>query len=542
MDHGVTTHQAADAEAIGSPPATSRRGSRRRERARWLDKVGAWPLFIVLACQTALSLRLLHADSAFQDEAAYLWAGHLELAHLLHGAPVPPLSAYFSGAPVIYPPLGAIADGIGGLADARILSLAFLLGATALLWSVASQLYGRRAALFAAALFAAVGPTLHLGTFATYDSMAMFLLALAAWCMVSAGRRPTATGWMIAGGVALALANATAYWTGLFDPVVILLAFLITPPQVGWKEAGKRSLVSLTVVLVLVAGGLLIGGSSYITGIEHTTLLRVGGTDSAVTILAHAFAWTGVVAVIALAGTVIGWVEQPRGARAWLLTLLTAAALLVPLEQASIQTIASLNKHVVAGAWFAAIAAGYAIDRFIASAVPGRMMAITYAACVLALVFPMDIAAHQSLALGTAWPNSSSFLAIIRPAIQHTGGRLLVEDPSVAEYYLPAGSQWKRWSSTRNIVLPSGASTGGPSTAAGVTGAGNAGVYAVFIQEGYFSLVALNFSDTTALDHRINADLLQNHHYHIIDVLPYGPGPLGPTPGTYVIWRYEQRG
>ncbi len=38
----------------------------------------------------------------------------------------------------------------------------------------------------------------------------------------------------------------------------------------------------------------------------------------------------------------------------------------------------------------------------------------------------------------------------------HGTGHLLVEDPSVARYYLPAGRQWQRWSSTRNIVLPSG--------------------------------------------------------------------------------------
>ena len=59
-----------------------------------------------------------------------------------------------------------------------------------------------------------------------------------------------------------------------------------------------------------------------------------------------------------------------------------------------------------------------------------------------------------------------------------------------------------RWSSTRNIVGPSGAPTGGPSDAAGVVGAGNADTFATYIQEGYFSLVALNFADTTSLDQR----------------------------------------
>ena len=62
------------------------------------------------SCRRLLSLRLVRADTAFQDEALYLWAGHLEWAHWLHGTAVPPFPYYFSGAPVIYPPLGALAD------------------------------------------------------------------------------------------------------------------------------------------------------------------------------------------------------------------------------------------------------------------------------------------------------------------------------------------------------------------------------------------------------------------------------------------------
>ncbi len=82
-------------------------------------------------------MRLLGADTAYADEATYLWAGHLEWAHWLHGTAIPPFPAYFSGAPVLYPPLGALADSVGGLAGARVLSLVFMLGATALLstWS-----------------------------------------------------------------------------------------------------------------------------------------------------------------------------------------------------------------------------------------------------------------------------------------------------------------------------------------------------------------------------------------------------------------------
>ena len=113
-----------------------RPGPRRRTAAReraW----SSWLLLVVLAVQAALSLRLVRADTAFDDEAMSLWAGHLEWAHWLHGTPIPPFPKYFSGAPVIYPPLGALADSLGGLAAARVLSLLFMLGATALLWGTA---------------------------------------------------------------------------------------------------------------------------------------------------------------------------------------------------------------------------------------------------------------------------------------------------------------------------------------------------------------------------------------------------------------------
>jgi hypothetical protein len=157
---------------------------------------------------------------------------------------------------------------------------------------------------------------------------------------------------------------------------------------------------------------------------------------------------------------------------------------------------------------------------------------------VLALVFPLSLGIDQSHVFSTSWPNSSSFIAIFRPLADRSTGRLLVEDPSIAEYYLAAGSQWQRWSSTRNIVLPSGTSSGGPSKSAGVVGAGNAGTFDLYIERHYFSLVALNNADTTSLDLRIDADL-RRWNYHVIQVIPYGieVPPIGK--GTYVIWRYE---
>jgi Dolichyl-phosphate-mannose-protein mannosyltransferase len=555
MEHGTTTRQASEASgtvpsstepsdaepsgtsALDTAPVAPAEGTRPEKRVLGRHAPSWWPLVAVLIVQAALSLRLVGADTAFEDEATYLWAGHLEWANWLHGAPIPPFAAYFSGAPVVYPPIGALADSVGGLTAARILSLAFMLGATALLWGAAVRLYGRLAAFFAAALFAVCGPTLHLGSFATYDAMAVFLIALAAWCVIRAGDSGDVTGRMVAAGAVLALANVTAYSSVLFDPIVILIALLRAFPKPGGKTAARRIAILLVVLITLLLVGVLIGGSSYLGGFDRTTLLRAPGAASWLTVLRDSLSWTGVITVLAVCGIVISLMTRQGRTRTWLLVVLTIAAILGPLEQARLHTAASLDKHVGLGAWFAAIAAGYAVDWFIAAAPAGRNRTLTCGACVLALAFPISLGASQSWAFSTSWPNSAGFTAILSPLVDHSHGRLLVEDPTVAEYYLPAGSQWQRWSSTRNIVLPSGASTGGPTQKAGVVGPGDAGTFAMYIREGYFSLIALNFADTTALDHSIAADIKHDHNYRKVEIVPFGEGPRGPAPGTYLIYE-----
>jgi len=542
MEDGIAAPRSAEVDTVDISGATARRsGSHREIKERRWPMPGALPLLAVLAVQAALSARLLNVDTAFQDEAEYLWAGHREIANLLHGTPVPPFPAYFSGAPVLYPSFGALIDSFGGLAGARLLSLIFMLGATALVWATAGQLFGRRAAFFAAALFAALGPTQHLGAFATYDAPSVFLVALASWCVVRAGVRRDATAWMVVAGIVLALANATAYSTTVLDPVVILMAWLTAIPRPGGRPAVTRALVLLTVVAVLLGAGLLIGGSYYQAGVSQTTLNRVPGGASAITVLQDAGLWTGLVALLAMAGIIISLISRQHPARTWLLVVMTCGVVLGPLEQAHLHTAASLNKHIGLGAWFAAIAAGYAVDKLISAAAPGTSQAVTCGACVAALVFPYALGAQQARTFSTDWPNAGSFIAILRPLVNHGTGRLLVEDPSIAEYYLTtAGSQWQRWSSTRNIYKPGGISTGGPTKSAGVVGPGDWGEFAAYILNGYFSLVALNYTDTTSLDHKIGNALKRDPHYHIVRVVPYGFQPDGVTPGTYVIWQYRR--
>jgi 4-amino-4-deoxy-L-arabinose transferase-like glycosyltransferase len=364
------------------------------------------PLAGVLAVQAVLSLRLLRADTAFQGEAASLWAGHLKWAHWLHGAPIPAFPKFFSGTPVLYPPLGAAADSVGGLAGARALSLVFMLGATVILWATAGRLFGRGAAFFAAALFATLGPVLHLGAFATYDALAVFLVAVASWCLVRAPGRGHAAGWMAGAGVALALASAVAYATVVFDLFVAALALLTAIGSGGVLVAARRAAMVLIMAVGLLAAGLLAGGGSYLGGFARTTLARVPGSATPVTVLDDSWRWAGLLIVLAVGGIIASAASRQPVVRTWLLVVLSAAAVAGPLNQARLHTAAMLDKHLGLGAWFAAIAAGYGVHQFIAAAPAARTRALTCGACVMALAFPAQIGASQSKALSVSWPKA----------------------------------------------------------------------------------------------------------------------------------------
>jgi Dolichyl-phosphate-mannose-protein mannosyltransferase len=527
MDRSPVPPQPISA-APTSPSSTGRRQtpapttSRKRYSLSHLPTV--LPLIAILTVQATLSARLIKGFTAFNDEALYIWAGRVEWSHWIHGTPVPLFQTYFSGAPVIYPPLGAIANDIGGLAGARILSLCFMLGATALLWGTASRLYNRWAAGFAAAFWAVLGPTQHLGAYATYDAMALFLVAVAAWCATGRREQEDATGWILAAAGALALANATKYASAIFDPVIIALAIASAWPRPGGKIALRRGTLLTACTTGALALMIRLGGPLYLRGIEQTTLSRTANTSPAITVLSQSWVWVGAVAVAAAVAVILCW----RRPNILLTALLASAVLLVPIEQARIHTTTSLNKHVDFGAWFAAIAAGYAIQRI--QAWPRSLVARVGCVCGSVICFFAACQAGTFQArnmLFGYWPNESRLIAALRPLT--TGhGSFLSEGQYIPVYYL-RNTSWQDWSNTRSVRTPGGGVISVP-----VGAEGDPAVYRTLISEHYFSVVLLTFTDTVTLDNDISKDLHSTRGYHIADIIPFGP----TRHGNYTIWVY----
>jgi hypothetical protein len=443
-----------------------------------------WPLLAVLAVQAALSASLVRARTAFGDEALYLSAGHLEWSHWLHGAPIPVYQTWFSGGPVIYPPIEAIADSLGGLVAARLLSLVFMLGATSFVWGAATRLLDdQRVSFFAAALFAALAPTLHLGSFATYDAPALLLLAMATWCAAGVRSGQHAIRRITVAGILLALANATKYATVLYDPTVLGVTLLSSWPDTGWKVALRRAALLAGTAAAILAVLLALGGPGYLTGIRVTTTGRAHGTDTASLVFADAWSWTAVVLVPAVIAAVVG-VVQRRWPQALLLAVLALSALLAPADQARIQTATSLNKHVDFGAWFAAIAAGYLLSNL------SRKPVVL--AVLLTALIPVTSAGTAQADAMLDWPDVTGLVKVVRPMTAH-GGHFLVETTDVLLYYLP-GTTWRQWSNTQNDKLA---------------------YYQQAIARHYFSVVILSFNQTPSTDYAIALDMATARGYQL---------------------------
>ena len=441
-------------------------------------------LLAILAVQAVLSLRLMWSNTAFQDEALYLWAGRMEWAHWLHGAPIPELVTWFSGSPAIYPPVGALAASIGGLAGARALSLVFMLATTTFLWGTATTLFGRRAAFFATALFAVLANTQFLGALATYDAMAIMLIAFSTWVAVVSVSRDRWVQLVLlatsAGG--LALADATKYAATLFDPVVLAVVVLAAWQLRGWRASVHAALILSGALLASIAGGVLFAGAAYWQGITATTLDRPAASASTSVILEQSFVWTSLVMVLAALGIVLAR-REGRAVRALVVTLFLAA-LLVPAEQVHVHTTVSLHKHVDYGAWFAVIAAGYAMAR-----VSRLDKGIGWAPVMLLpiIAFTVSSSLGQASELFQGWPNAAPLMSALRPVLEQDHGPVLAEGdeyPVILDYLgneVPFGRLWSTYQFTytdpqsdRRIGMPAS--------------------FADAIKHAYFGVIALDYA------------------------------------------------
>ncbi|MYW45766.1 glycosyltransferase family 39 protein [Streptomyces sp. SID161] len=490
-------------------------------RRAWVSRA---VLLFVLTVQAVLSLRL--ANTAFQDEALYLAAGHAELRHLLHGTPLPvDYAAYFSGSPQLYPVLAAAVDSRFGLTGARLTSLAFMLGTTALLYSFTRRLFNERAALAGAALFAVVQSTVVMGYFATYDAAAVFLLAMATWIVVRTDRAPVAAV-LLAAPVAV-LAVGVKYAAGLYLPTIVVLTLLT-----GWPHKGGKAFVRM--LLLALGIGALLGAGVYATdllaGVRQTTTDRAHGADSTAFLLQRSAEWGGLMFLTAVGGAV-SYVRRSRmnespaaqrlgsPGRRWRFLLglvLCGTALLAPAYQVHLGTVVSLFKHVGFGLLFAAPMAGVGVTRLIGAHFRYPQLGIMLWTATLCLGI------SQADWRYGVWPDSTKMIQVVDSHVDRKG-HYLASTPEVPVYYLRDKTSHRQWQGVFALEYTDR------------KGARHSGddAYRAALRDGEYDLIVLDGLTNPRVDAVIADAVEGNRHYRLLADLPFRNSS---GTGHYRIW------
>ena len=465
-------------------------------------------LVAILALQAGLAIRL--KNTAFQDEALYIYAGHQQIDHVLHGVALyDNYNTYFSGAPWFYPPIAGLLDSIGGLELVRLFSLACMLATTLAVAGVARHLFGRAAALPSALVFALAGPVLFLSHFATFDALSLALLAGATLVAVSPRQRCFLPS--VAIGGLLAFAFLAKYVALLFVPSIIAVALLCVTGS-GWRVRARLTALAGVVAGSAVPLGLatVLTSGHFIKGFFFSTASRnVTNPVSAGQLLDHASGWLAPTLAVAVAGAIIAMARRQRVG-----VLLLATGLLPVLSQTISHELTSLDKHIAFGIFFLAPLGGLAVSTALDADRRRRAVGATFVAVALGAVVYAGVGAGTARALYGDWSDSSRFVEVLRTQVRPASGRYLVEESEVPRYSLRRTIGGWQWTGTYYFQYK---------TRSGrlLTGVD---AYRAALRDRYFDLVALRFGPTAPLDWQLKRELDDPQLYRLIARVPLGPG------------------
>ena len=443
-DHAVTTVPAPAGATAGSArggAATSPSRPPNPARRRLTEHL---PLAAVLLVQAVASLRL--SNSAFQDEALYLYYGHWMIDHWLHGAEMySNPSAWFTGAPQLYPVLAALLDGVGGLELARLFSTLCLLSATVAVYWTATTLFGRpgqvRVGTFAALVFAISGSVLVLSHFATFDapSYAAVAWALAVGVWVARGDRERSRWWAVLVGGLLALSVLLKYASAIDAPFVLLAVAASTLGSTSgrWRGLGT-SLVAGSTALAVLALSAATWARPLVEGVVSSTIQRQSlAPEPAAQLLGRVVDASGPTLALGVLGGVVLLRRQPvLGA---VLLLGTVAA---PLYQVHLGESVSIHKTAVLGMVFGAPLAGR-----LCAALVSRWWGPVLATPVLLGAFLHGASASERIY--TSWPDTAPLAQALMPIVESTPGiRIAGDNLEPLQYALREQTQPWQWVST----------------------------------------------------------------------------------------------
>jgi hypothetical protein len=203
--------------------------------------------------------------------------------------------------------------------------------------------------------------------------------------------------------------------------------------------------------------------------------------------------------------------------------------LLVPVYEAHLGTAWSLDKHMSAGTWFLALAAGYAASRIPR---PATKPVVAAVAGLALFAYPAITGLWLARSTFHTWANTASLVRTLRPIMAGSGTRLLTNDNQVLSYYLPAG-------------LTAGRIVGVASTSTAGIAAGSFTAASIDLTNGSVSTQNPASADAEMLQltagnsvlHSIVGELERSSLYRLTAILPYSTSNPSESQGVVVVWR-----
>ncbi len=480
-----------------------------------------WSLPLILAFQALLSWTLLQ-NTAFQDEALYIYAGRQIWQHWLGRLPLlDNYSEYFSGYPYVYPIIGGALDMLGGLELARFFSLVCMLIVTACGYYVTKKLFNQKSAVFASIFFVCQGPVLFLSRLATFDPLCLCLLAVGTALAVNAGlaQRP----WR-ALGIApfLVLAFGAKYAALLFIPSVLAILALCTLLRWGWMSMlvrGTLGVLFLAVVGTLAAIIVVHFDPDVLHALAATTINRTAIlTATRLGLAEHVVEMVGLSFAVGLLGLVLA-----RKKHLLIAFLFFGSALLIPAYHIYKAEVISLDKHLGYSMFFLMPVAGYALaslSGFRRAFSPGRSWLAGVAVCLMLFL----VGTGEAQNMYSSWPGTTAVVYAFKTQVRPASGRYLAEQFEVSRYYLQDDTYNWQWTGLDFFEY---------TDKQGHYYFGD-DAYVKAINDGYFDLIQLNYGFNAQTAVLITQAMNQSKKYQLIDKIPYQDS-FGT--GYFWIWR-----
>jgi len=481
----------------------------------------SWPLILILAMQAAISIIMLH-NTAFQDEALYLYAGQQIFHHWMGGpAPLDRYVYYFSGYPDVYPVIGGVLDMIGGLELARGFSLLCMMGVNTIIYYSTLKFFQRPAAIFASATYASLGTVLFVSRLATFDALCLFLIALATGIAfhVSTSRHPWLT---IMIGPLLVLAVFAKYAGMLFVLPVLAILVCCSLAFQGWWRMLLRLFMAIVALVARLAVAYYFMNKLAFHAIDGATTNRTALIEkSPQELFIYVLQMGGIVYAAALVGLVLVFFRYPR--LRLIALLLFASSWLVPAYHIYKHEGVSIDKHLAFGLFFAVPLAGGALA-WVSGYIPhmfhnshGRYWLAGLS--VVLLVSTLGI--QQSQRIYASWANTSDLSYALHTQMRDGSGHFLVEDIEVARYDAKDSTQAWQWNGVYFFYYPK-------------TGLIGDEALTQAINDRYFTIVELSFNYQPSAARSIALKMATSRNYDLIDKVLFR-NSFGT--GYFYLWR-----